>query len=223
MSYRKTFDLILNRLNEPTFVPKGNTGTQKRFDVPDNFIPDEYKEIAKKIYEKYNRDSKIEIKPIDLPDIEFAKEVGRYDQFSIYIPVHRRIAARLIDFFMSCETVDELEAVAVFVRDHVNPPLFTYALCVTLLNRTDCQDFLLPTAVEMFPDKFVDGRAFRGVREELQAVPEGSRVSCIVFNRNVELTSKSLCFRFLFLSIQWIRLQMSITRTVLHIFEKILA
>lgn len=178
MSYKRTFDLVFNRVHEPSFIPKGNAATQKRFHVPDNYLSKEYKEISDKYNDDAdnNRSSKIEIKAIDLPDIEFAKEVGRYDQFSIYIPAHRKIAARLINVFMSCESVEVLESLAVFIRDHINPPLFTYTLSVTLLNRTDSQDFLLPSAIEMYPDKFLDGKAFRGVREELQAVPEGSRV-----------------------------------------------
>lgn len=186
MSYKKTLDLIFFRPSEPAFIPKGNTDIQKRFDLPESFIGDNYKDVVSKIIENENKESKkhptkISVTDLKIPDIHFTKDIGRREQFSIYIPLHREIACRLTELFMKCETLSDLESLAVYCRDYINPILFNYALTLAILHRKDCQDFLIPSASELFPDKFVRGTAFRGLREELQAVPEGSRVRIVFF------------------------------------------
>lgn len=184
MAYKKSLDLIFCRPSEPSFLPKGNSDIQRRFDVPDKFIPTRYKSASVYMTEdeagqvqKY-KPTKISVKDFEPPDIEFAiKGIGRHDLFSSYFPVHRKIASRLIDLFLRCDTVEQLESLALYCRDRLNPVLFNIALAIAIMNRKDTQDFVIPTVAELFPDKFVKGNAFQGAREELVVVPEGSRVS----------------------------------------------
>lgn len=185
MSNKQIFDLILCRLSEPSFTPKGNTDNQSRIDVPDTFVDDRYHDVAAKIAEiggkSKIRTTKLDVQNFTQPDIQFAiKGLGRDELFSIYIPLHRKIASRLIELFIACPTVVQLATLAVFCRDSVNSDLFNYALSVAILHRNDFDDFALPNITELFPDKFIDGRAFQGLREELRTTPEGSRVPVMI-------------------------------------------
>lgn len=71
--------------------------------------------------------------------------------------------------------VDDLMTVAVYARDRVNPLLFNYALSVAILHRPDTKDMSLPLMIETFPEKFIDSRVFRDIREEATVVPEGKQ------------------------------------------------
>lgn len=113
---------------------------------------------------------------ISLPDLGEVLNLGRHENFSLFIPKHRAIAGRLINIFMGMRNVDELQSMAVYARDRVNPYLFNYALSVALLHRTDTRDVDVPSFVQSFPDKFVDSKVFTKGREEATIVPTGSRV-----------------------------------------------
>jgi len=41
------------------------------------------------------------VRKIKLPDFGDTKKLGKYDQFSHFLPEHRRMAAKLISIFMS--------------------------------------------------------------------------------------------------------------------------
>jgi tyrosinase len=102
-------------------------------------------------------------------------QLGRQENFSLFIPKHRKIAGRLIDIFMGVRTIDDLQSVAAYSRDRVNPQLFNYALSVALLHRPDTKNLDIPLFAGLFPDKFVDSRVFERAREEATIVPAGSR------------------------------------------------
>lgn len=162
-------------------MPKGNSDVQMRFDLPDTFIADRYKDVAAQIASIGDRSkarpAKLDVDGFKEPNIEFAiKGLDRHSQFSIFIPEHRKIANHLIQLFLDCPTVTDLASLAVFCRDFLNPSLFIYSLTVTISYREDCKNFVLPYSTELFPDKFVDGRVFQRARQELQTAPEGSRV-----------------------------------------------
>lgn len=72
--------------------------------------------------------------------------------------------------------VEELQSMALYARDRVNPYLFNYALSVALLHRKDTQDLDIPSLIESFPHKYVDSKIFTRAREEATVVPTGSRV-----------------------------------------------
>lgn len=76
---------------------------------------------------------------------------------------------------MGVRSIDDLQSVAAFSRDRVNPQLFNYALSVALLHRPDTKNLDIPLFAGLFPDKFIDSRVFERAREEATIVPEGSR------------------------------------------------
>lgn len=77
--------------------------------------------------------------------------------------------------------VDDLQSMAVFARDRVNPYMFNYCLSVALLHRPDTKDVDIPSFIQSFPDKYVDSRVFTKAREESTIVPTGSRVQFSAF------------------------------------------
>lgn len=160
-------------------------------------------------------------------------ELGRYENFSLFIPRHRRLAGHLIrifigEIYMTCpdifprrdafdifpriffiytsksryykfrttnclpdilwapshvpsffpglRTVEDLKTVAVYARDRINPYMFNYCLSVALLHRPDTQSYDVPSFMQTFPDKFVDGTVLQRAVEETSLVREGNRV-----------------------------------------------
>lgn len=83
-------------------------------------------------------------------------------------------------FKTGLRNLDDLQTVAVYARDRVNPVLFNYALSVAILHRQDTKDMNLPLFAETFPEKFVDSKVFREIREEATVVPDGQRMPIII-------------------------------------------
>lgn len=113
---------------------------------------------------------------VRLPDITEVTKLSRFENFSLFIPKHRKLAGRLIAIFVGMRSVEDLKACAVFARERVNPYLFNYCLSVALLHRPDTKNVDVPSFISSFPDKFVDGTVLQKAREESNIVPEGSRV-----------------------------------------------
>lgn len=80
------------------------------------------------------------------------------DQFSIFIPSHRKIAVGLINYFQHVD-VKILASCAAYGRTKINPNLFTYAVTIALLNREDTKHYLIPSYIEYFPDRFYEANA----------------------------------------------------------------
>lgn len=80
-------------------MAKGNNTV---FDVPGSFYTDRYKPIGTELSTRFGGDAenKISVKQISQPNLSIPMSLGRHEQFSLFIPRHRRIAARLIDIFM---------------------------------------------------------------------------------------------------------------------------
>lgn len=51
---------------------------------------------------------------------------------------------------------------------------------MAILHRPDTKDLNLPLFAETFPEKYVDSKVFREIREESTVVPEGSRIPIII-------------------------------------------
>lgn len=97
--------------------------------------------------------------------------------------------------------MDDLQSVAVYARDRVNPYLFNYALSVAILHRTDTKDLDIPPFIQSFPDKYLDSKVFNRAREEATVVSDGSRVKLFKFYCSVRNdVSRSRCP----LKFQWI-------------------
>jgi tyrosinase len=151
--------LLFERPQEPVFMKKGRNDSV--FDVPANFLTDRYRPIGDEVQNRFGDDSpKIPVKNIAIPDMRVPMSLGRHEQFSLWIPRHKKIAGRLIDIFMGMRSVDDLKSCAVYARDRVNPLLFNYALSVALIHRPDTRDLDIPTVISAFPDKFVDSKVF---------------------------------------------------------------
>ncbi|XP_054082817.1 phenoloxidase 2-like [Zeugodacus cucurbitae] len=175
MADKKNLLLLFDRPTEPVFMEKGRAAV---FDVPDKFLTDRYRPIGNEVQSRFGEkaEQRIPVRDISIPDLRLPMSLPRDAQFSLFIPAHRRIAGRLIDIFMGVRSVDDLQSVAVYARDRVNPYLFNYALSVALLHRPDTKGLDLPSFAQNFPDKFVDSQVFRKVREEATVVPDGSRM-----------------------------------------------
>lgn len=102
--------------------------------------------------------------------------INKSDLFSSFFPLHRLIASKLIDYFISLDSVDSLTKAADFGRNNINPNLFNYAFSVAVLNRPDTKNIFLMSPAEVFPDRFFPAPLFQEAIEELTVVPEGSRV-----------------------------------------------
>lgn len=176
---KKNLLLLFDRPKEPVFMEKGHKTV---FDVPDNFLTDRYKPIGTEVQNRAgeNAEKRIPVRNISIPNLRIAMSLGRNEQFSLFIPRHRRIAGNLIDIFMGLRSIDDLQSVAVFARDRVNPFLFNYALSVALLHRPDTKGINLPLFSESFPEKYVDSTVFTQVREEATVVQEGSRMPIVI-------------------------------------------
>lgn len=99
MADKKNLLLLFDRPQEPVFMEKGENNTV--FDVPDNFITDRYRPLGNELQNRFGSDSdRIPVKNIAIPDLSIPLQLGRHEQFSLFIPKHRKISSRLIDIFM---------------------------------------------------------------------------------------------------------------------------
>lgn len=182
MADKKNLLLLFDRPQEPVFMQKGDTNASSVFNVPDNYLTDRYRPIGTELTDRFGEETtaRIPVRNISLPDLRIPMQLGRHEQFSLFIPKHRTIAGRLIDIFMGMRSIDDLQSVAVYARDRLNPYMFNYALSVAILNRPDTKDLRLPLFVETFPDKYVDSKVFAKIREEATVVQEGSRMPIVI-------------------------------------------
>lgn len=101
MADKKNLLLLFERPGEPVFTKKGDNVI---FRVPDNFLTDRYKPIGTELNNRFGDvREEIPVKGISLPDLRPVMAFGRNEQFSLWIPRHRKIAGRLIDIFMGKE------------------------------------------------------------------------------------------------------------------------
>ncbi|XP_044249056.1 phenoloxidase 3 [Drosophila takahashii] len=172
MAAKKDLLLLFDHPTEPVFMDKGGDGTV--FQVPDSYVTHRYRNICKEVQGRVSGgvDKCVPVKEISVPDLSYPMSLGRTEQFSLFLESHRQKACHLIDIFMKMPTVDDLLSVGVYARDRVNPLMFNYALSVALLHRPDTRDLHLPSISECFPDRFIDSRTFRNMREECYVVQE---------------------------------------------------
>ncbi|GLV31116.1 Prophenoloxidase 2 [Carabus blaptoides fortunei] len=180
MSNKKDLLLLFDRPKEPVFIAKGDD--RAAFQVPENFLESRFKPIGVQLFSRFGSEARrqISVNDIAIPDITEVAELTRYENFSLFIPKHRRIAGRLIEIFIGVRNVEDLKSVAVYSRDRLNPYLFNYALAVALLHRPDTRDLDVPSFMTSFPDKFVDGTVLQQAKEEAEIIPEGSRMPIVI-------------------------------------------
>nr|BAN20821.1 prophenoloxidase [Riptortus pedestris] len=165
---------LFDRPTEPVFMPKGDDNTT--FEVPTNYLEDRFKPLQSDLTNRFGTGKTVQVKNITLPDLSLPLMLERRANFSLFIPSHRRMAARLVEVFVGMRSLDDFLAAAVYARDRMNPYLFIYALSVAILHRPDTKDLQVPSLIETFPDKYVDGAVFARAREETSIVPEEQRI-----------------------------------------------
>ncbi|CAH1235221.1 unnamed protein product [Diabrotica balteata] len=177
MNAKESLTLLFDRPGEPLSLPKGKEGV--RFLVPSQYMQEDYQHSAdenQKPFEKLvitprsdlnsNEEQKtVRVNYIELPSLTEITELGKNDNFSLFIPKHQKIAAKLTSLFMGMKTCDDLLSLAACARERVNPLLFNYALSVALLHRNDTKDLDLPSVVFSFPHKYIDSHVFSKVAE----------------------------------------------------------
>lgn len=102
MADKKNLLLLFERPQEPVFVEKG--ANKSVFDVPADFLPERFRDIGMDVANHFSEkaNEKIPVQSnINIPDLELPLSLGRHEQFSLFIPRHRRLAGKLIDIFMS--------------------------------------------------------------------------------------------------------------------------
>lgn len=102
MAKKENLLLLFERPQEPVFVEKGAKNSV--FDVPSKFLPDRFRDIGTEVQNKFSElaTERIPVRDdISIPDLKSAFSLGRHEQFSLFIPRHQRLAAELIDIFMS--------------------------------------------------------------------------------------------------------------------------
>ncbi|XP_050510953.1 phenoloxidase 1-like [Diabrotica virgifera virgifera] len=167
---------LFDRPRELCIMPKGPNNIS--FDVPLEYLPEKYKYIGGQISSRFGDEAtggKVPVNTISIPPLGEILDLKRNENFSLWIPKHRKIAGQLINIYLGMRNVDDLLSVAVYTRDKVNPYLFNYCLSVALYHRADTKDIDLPSFIRTFPDKFVDSRLFGQAREEATIVPVGAR------------------------------------------------
>lgn len=102
MADKKNLLLLFERPQEPVFIEKGPKNSV--FDVPSEFLTDRFRDIGLEVQNRFSEQAneRISIRSdISIPDLKLPLTLGRHEQFSLFVPRHRRLAARLIDIFMS--------------------------------------------------------------------------------------------------------------------------
>ncbi|XP_046607726.1 phenoloxidase 1-like [Neodiprion virginianus] len=180
MSNDNSILYLFDRPAEPAYVPKGEK--KVAFDIPPDYLPERYHDVAADVMNRFAdaTDSKIPICQITLPDLSIPLRLGRREPFSLFIPFHRKMAARLIEIFMDMPTYDEFLSASVYCRDRVNSNMFIYALSVAILHRPDTKNLPIPPLSEVFPEKFMNGAVCSRAKEEANLVPDGCRKPIVI-------------------------------------------
>lgn len=100
MSNKRNLLLLFERKLEPVFMEKGPTNAV--FDVPERLLSDRYKGKPS-IKERFGEPGgeRIALRSnISIPNLSGPMKLGRDENFSLFIPRHRDLAAQLVHIFM---------------------------------------------------------------------------------------------------------------------------
>lgn len=108
MANKRNLLLLFDRPTEPVFMEKGDQKTV--FDVPSNFLSDRYQSVGADVTSRFGEGEKIHVKGnISIPNLRVPMSLARDEQFSLFIPRHRRIAAHLTNIFLGKNSSSHLE------------------------------------------------------------------------------------------------------------------
>ena len=170
--------LLFQRPQEPSFFPKDDGKTS--INLPPNFYSDRYRPISQGLQSRFGEGASkvVEAINVQLPDLRFAEVIKKTAGFSLFSPLHQKIAGQLVSLFINQPNAKTLFSVAAYARDRLNPYLFQYAYSVAVSHREDTKHLPIPSAVEKFPDLFIDPGVFPRLGEEGK-LPQETRVGTI--------------------------------------------
>lgn len=101
MANNKNLLLLFERPSEPVFTPKGKE--KAVFQVPDSYFVEKYQSVGNDIRRRliFETETIIEVADVGTPDLSFPEQLDKSDNFSLFIPKHRKMAAALTDLFLS--------------------------------------------------------------------------------------------------------------------------
>jgi tyrosinase len=109
MASSKNLLLLFDRPGEPVFMPKGKD--KAVFDVPSNFFTEKYRPIGSELQNRFGEDAgtRIPVRGSAMPDLSIPEQLGRQENFSLFLPKHRKLSKKLIEIFMGAKSIDDLQ------------------------------------------------------------------------------------------------------------------
>ncbi|GLH04004.1 Sex-specific storage-protein 2 [Gryllus bimaculatus] len=175
---RSLVPLLLERLNEPVVLPKGDN-RNVFFDVPAKYLDSRIRGLtllrppygmlgsASFVGPTQLDNATVEVPDVAVPELGPALELSREEDFSLFFPRHRVMARHLVDILISLPTYEKFLCVSAVIRDKVNPYLYAYAMSVAILNRNDTIK-TLPNSASLFPQLYFQGSILARGRTEAQ-------------------------------------------------------
>ncbi|KAL4719541.1 hypothetical protein ACJJTC_013836, partial [Scirpophaga incertulas] len=127
--------LFFDRPTEPCFMQKGDE--KAVFEVPEHYYPEKYRSLSTTLSNRFgdNASRTIPVRNIALPNLSLPMQLPYNDQFSLFVPQHRKMAGKLIDIFLGMRDVEDLQSVCSYCQLRINPYMFNYCLSVAMLHR----------------------------------------------------------------------------------------
>lgn len=95
--------LLFENPGEPVFTQKGKQNAV--FEVPRKFLEEKYQAIGSEIQSRFGEDAgeRIPVKDIKPPNLSAVgfNQLEKQENFSLFIPKHRKIASALTGIFLS--------------------------------------------------------------------------------------------------------------------------
>lgn len=185
---QKALELLSQRPLEPVFTARDDG--KAVLDIPDSFYDKQYADVKNNIQERFGENVDIKIPLRDLQeniDLSFAAPLGKRRQFSLFNPLHRQIAAKVLKIFMDAPSPESFISICAYCKDRLNPYLFQYCFAVATQHRKDLGVQPIKPIAEIFPKNFIEPSVFQDARAEASIVQNpGERVSFLFINTKLE-------------------------------------
>lgn len=101
MADKKNLLLLFDHPSEPVFTPKGKQNAV--FQIPPRFLEEGYQNIGTEIQTRFGEDAglRIPVRDAGIPDISVPSQLDKQENFSLFIPKHRKLASALTGQFLS--------------------------------------------------------------------------------------------------------------------------
>ncbi|XP_067015035.2 phenoloxidase 2 [Anabrus simplex] len=177
---KNTLLYLMDRPLEPLFYAKG-ANKEVLFQVPSEYLSDQYRPFASDLENRFGAQSEpgataVNIPSMSLPDLSLPKRLRRDELFSTFVPLHRKMAERLVEVFLGMRSLSDFITAAALTRDSINPGLWTFAMSIAMLHRNDTQNVDLPPVSALLPEKFFDRAVFTRARQDINILEGGERI-----------------------------------------------